>query len=537
MEYNRAVMKQEVKQAIGRTRTHPVLVTLLYLVIVSAGAAAISWVLYSLFSVLFSGLLFAVPNMSMEGLLRGMLLYGEDYLEDYFRGYAQAFATEMALSLLVVLVVIPSVVGFVTSLWNTLMGVGYSGYCLDMSRGMNPSLDRIFGGFPRAGHVILSYILTAVFSALWGMLFGFSYGVIIFVLTIITAAVPILVPLSVLLALAATAGYVVGVLWVAYRYAMVPYAVIDSQDPQSAMDAVRTSVAIMKGRKGSFFVLRLSFINWFLPTIIGGFIFAVLLTVGIIVAFDSGVGGAMTILVGVILFCVALLVQTIMVLWLTPYRTGCEARFYDYAKNGGKLDQPVPYSGQPRLNSGRPGQYGSQYGQYGGQSGQYGGQPGQYGGQYGQYGSQYGQYGSQYGQYGGQPGQYGQYGQYGGQPGQYGGQPGQYGGQPGQYGGQPGQYGGQPGQYGGQPGQYGGQPGQYGQYGQYGGQSGTDAYPQWGASPAPGAPAAPAVPEAAADPVPDQTPVMTEMLAESSAMPDASGSGAPQQPGGPNYPQ
>ena len=353
MNYNRAVMKLEVKQAMRQTRPHPMLVTLLFTVIVGAGVWLISWLMTSLFSWLPGG------GASMQNLLMGIMMNGGD-LEDIFIYYPPQFF----LQIMIQSVVVSLVASVLTAAWNGLMNVGYAGYCLDIARGMNPQLERIFGGFSRAGSVIPAYILVAVFTFLWSMLFGLAFGVVVAVLSIIMVAAPAISPLVLLLMLAAYAGFIIGILWVVLRYAMVSYVIIDSQDPLSAMDAIRVSKTIMSGHKGNFFTLQLSFIGWYLPAIIGIFFFVGFFTAGAIASDYDEWGGLMMIFGSTIFVGIALLAQAIINLWLTPYRTGCNARFYLYATGGNQPIQPDPYGGWP--------------GPYGGQSGPYGGQPGPY---------------------------------------------------------------------------------------------------------------------------------------------------------------
>ena len=476
MNYSRAAMKQEVKQAMRQARPHPMLVTLLYLVVVSTVAGIISWLI---------NLLIPSGNTLLNELVYNIQTYGEDYLEYMLVDHPEIFIQTMVLSGTASLLV-----SILTTAWSGLMNVGYSGYCLDLSRSTNPGFERIFSGFPRAGSVILAYILVAIFTFLWSMLFGIGLGVLLGIAFVIGANDSLAI-LGVLLMFTAIVLYAVALIWVTYRYAMVPFAIIDSQNSLSAMDAIRVSKTIMKGRKGSFFVLRISFIGWYLLeylVIVVGVIVSIVAAAGAFVPYADAIedmfgygyvdmnwllstlSQSLIIILPVILLCSAAIF--VINLWLTPYLTSCEARFYIYATGGAQPIQPSPY--QP--------------GPYGGQPGPYGGQPGPYGGQSGQYSRQ---------------------------PSQYGGQPGQYGGRPGPYNNNP--YGYNP------PSQssFGGYT-QAGQPPQYG----TGTYSQWGAPQAPEIPAAPAEPAG-------------DMYEAPYAEPEASSNddGTPQPPNGPSYPQ
>ena len=514
MNYNRAVMKLEVKQAMRQTRPHPMLVTLLYLVIVGIGTYLISWLV---------NLLFPGYNAMLSELIENIQYYGEDYFEYVIEAHPEIFLQLMT-RMMIQAGTVSVLVSILTSAWSGLMNVGYAGYCLDMSRGANPQLERIFSGFPRAGSVILAYILVAVFTVLWSLLFGIGFGVLMGIAFVVVAMNDSLAILGVLLIFAASILYAVALIWVEYRYVMVPFAIVDSRNPMSAMDAIRASKTVMKGRKGSFFVLRISFIGWYLLQALVILVGTIIVSVSIAGSIGSmyygnsaaaGLGWIAAIL-PVVLICGA--ANFIINLWLTPYRTGCDARFYLYAAGGAQPTpyQPGPYCGQPP--------YGGQSGPYGGQSGPYVSQPGPYGGQPGPYGGQSGPYGGQSGPYGSQPGPYGS------QPGPYGSQPGPYGSQPGPYNNNPYNYN-PPSQ-----GSFGGYP-QAPQPPQYG--TGIQQ-PQWGAPQAPAAPSAPAAPAAPQTPAAPQAPAEPAgaMYEEPYAEPEApNNDDKPQTPNGPSYPQ
>lgn len=480
MNYNRAAMKEEVKIAMRQTRPNPMLVTLLYLVIVGVGASLISGIMKPLSS---------GGGMSLEGILFGIMSFGPEYLD-------WIMSPQMIGQVLIRVVLASFVVSILTTVWSGLMSAGYAGYCLDMSRGMGPEMGRIFGGFSRAGSVIPAYILVAVFTFLWSMLFGLAFGVVSGILFVLGAALPVLAPLVLLLMLAAYVGFIIAVVWAVLRYAMVPFTVIDGQNPMSAMDAIRASKALMQGRKGSYFVLQLSFIGWQLLEaliVLVGFVIVIVAAAGSIFSFADDfeyilysimagdpdevipllaqmLGPALLVALFVALACGAGIF--IIDLWLTPYRTGCNARFYVYATSG----QPIqPYGGYPPYGGGPSGPYGGQSGSYGGPSGPYGGQSGSYGGSSGPYGGQSGPYGGQSGSYSGytrveQPPQYG-----------------------------------------------------------------TGTYPQWNAPQAPQVPS-PFAAEPPAAPAVPQTPVTPPDAAAPASAGDPNDD-TPQKPGGPSYPQ
>ena len=165
MEYNRAQLKQSVKEQIKSTRPRPLWITLLFLVVTAAGG----WVINLLMSSLnWSG---AIANYFLQLTVQGVEAEeaAEYILQIILRNGAEMISLIILGSLLI---------AFVTYLWESLMGVGYKGYCLDVARGRQPGVGRLFQAFPRIGGVLLTRILTWVFTFLWSLLFLLGFLVV-----------------------------------------------------------------------------------------------------------------------------------------------------------------------------------------------------------------------------------------------------------------------------------------------------------------------------------------------------------------------
>ena len=453
MKYNRAAMKREVKQAMGQTRPHPMLATLLYLALVAiiAGIVVVAavWLFSLIVNALSPGIFEQIGTLFQDlsdAMIEGMLNYGESYLDHVMDSHSKTIA--QLLSQIGILFLIANllslVAGILITIWSGLMSTGYAGYCLNMSRGAKPGLGRLFSGFPRAGAVIPACILVAIFKFLWGLLFFLVYGTVIGGLSAAAAFVPSLTPVFVLLMMLAVVGYIITIVFVLFRYAMVPYAIVDNQK-LPAMDAIRASKALMKGRKGRYFVLQLSFIGWHLlkglVVVLGAAITAgIVFATGTVAAYAGHFEeiqsyGYETLLLlvqngyydltwltemlnqiaiyALISSLLCTLVIFVLNLWLIPYRIGSQARFYIHAAGSQPGANVQPGTNAQLGTSVQPGPYGGRPGPYGGQpSPSYGSQPGPV---------------SQPGAYGGQPGP-----SYSNQPNPYGGQPGPIG-QPGPY--------------------------------------------------------------------------------------------------------
>lgn len=108
-----------------------------------------------------------------------------------------------------------------------------------------------------------------------------------------------------------------------FRYSLVHFILFDNPDIR-ARDIVNKSKELMKGNCGRIFCLGLSFIGWYLLSIIGIFLAAILLTAG---AFEMIFGGisAMYIL-GIIGY---IIVGFLVLFFLTPYMQMAIICFYE----------------------------------------------------------------------------------------------------------------------------------------------------------------------------------------------------------------
>ncbi|THF82755.1 DUF975 family protein [Cohnella fermenti] len=109
--------------------------------------------------------------------------------------------------------------------------LGVVTFFLELARAENPSVKRIFSGFPQFWKAFLLNLLIAIFTILWMLL--------------------LVIP---------------GII-AAYRYSQAYYILKDN--PEIApLEAIRRSKELMAGKKGKLFVLHLTFIGWALLCII-----------------------------------------------------------------------------------------------------------------------------------------------------------------------------------------------------------------------------------------------------------------------------
>ena len=339
MQYDRVQLKLIVKAAMRGARTRPMLMTLLFSVIVSVGTGR--------------------GNFVSRMLSGGMGGYSERLWAYILAGYEMDEAMERVLmdfmsrgpGVLFSIAVVGLVMSIIVYLWQSVMGVGYEGYALALVRGEDPDAGKLFCAFPRIGGVLVTRILTGIFVFLWSLLLGVGLAVVIVAMVVI-AAVTDMVVLPVLVMIVGVVACEIGVVWVTMRYALADYALLDQN--LSGMDAIRESRRLMQDNVGRAFVLQLSFIGWELLSIalwLTG-IAALVIPISIQVAYGrvSDIGGMIASAgVGLLIMLVMFLGGAILSLWLSPYRTGAMAKFYDWAK-GAAPKGPAGWSGPTDYN-------------------------------------------------------------------------------------------------------------------------------------------------------------------------------------------
>lgn len=122
-------------------------------------------------------------------------------------------------------------IGMAISLMLLMMSIGFTIYSMNVCRFFKSGVGNLFDGFVIFFKVVWLHILMFIFVYLWSLL--------------------LIIPGIVAL----------------YRYRMALYIMIDN--PQlGALDCIRASKQMMDGRKGELFVLDLSFLGWWILTMV-----------------------------------------------------------------------------------------------------------------------------------------------------------------------------------------------------------------------------------------------------------------------------
>ena len=244
-KFDRVQAKREARAALSGAHPHVMLVTLAYALVTIAPIVAV--------------LLIALPTLTAPGAWAVM-------------------ATMMLCALLLAVI-----------LYSMAAQVGYFSYILRLSRGEEAGFWCLLEGFAQTGRV-LATVLALVFRLL-------PWLVLLVVLPVGgSLAMRYLGGAGVALMVLCELLYLLLLLWLCLRYALVWFLVLDYPD-QGCNWAISRSIEAMKGRKWAFFKLILSFLGW---QLLSG------MTLGI------------------------------LGLWVTPYLLTAMARFYEGAVHPGE---------------------------------------------------------------------------------------------------------------------------------------------------------------------------------------------------------
>lgn len=149
------------------------------------------------------------------------------------------------------------------SVMNLVIGVGYTWYCLCVSRGMPAGYGELFDGFGIFFQLILLQILTALYLLIWYILVALSCMFTFFVADTIDNVLVDIICMVVVL------GSVTLLIMAAYRYSFAVFILMDDPD-KGPVQCLRESSNMTFGHKGKLFMLDLSFIGWMLLSVIPG---------------------------------------------------------------------------------------------------------------------------------------------------------------------------------------------------------------------------------------------------------------------------
>lgn len=228
MKFNRPEAKYRARLAMRGAYPHPMLVTLVYILLTGVLTSVIMYFVSNPFS-----------------LAYWYLIDGEDpqrVLHYIFT--PQRVSVYLLMELLI-------------TLYQWVMQFGYTAYALGLARRTGPGYRTLLEGFSHLGKALLVSFLTALFTSLWGLLVMLPGIVVLTVGAAVESAG--LVFLGVLLLLA---GTVVDVA-ISYRYRLATYFLLDRPD-MGALASITASKQAMRGHKLEMFCLDFSFFWWWI---------------------------------------------------------------------------------------------------------------------------------------------------------------------------------------------------------------------------------------------------------------------------------
>lgn len=214
----------------------------------------------------------------------------------------------------------------VIMLTGIVFDFGYAQWCLGTTRGGIGELADLLGGFAMVGRVLLLRLMTLLYSFMWYVVIFMPALVVV----LVAMALPVVGPL---LAVAAFLGALVLFVLRVLGYSMATFCLMDEPD-KGVTHALRTSRLLMYRHAGRYILLLVSFIGWEL--LAAGIALAVELLVGVAGAAlipALGLNPEWTALVGKSAAAVGTLASWPLYLWLTPYITMSQCRFYDELKH------------------------------------------------------------------------------------------------------------------------------------------------------------------------------------------------------------
>lgn len=263
MYYNRIALKQRAKRQTRLGNPAVFLVTLVYIL-------ATTWVSNV------ADLIVPNPFNAMADVFNSWAVTLEN-MEYVSQGALDAMTQQLWASLRGPQAMIGLLVALIIVFYSLVVNLGYYGYTLQIMRGQGGGYGDLFSRFYLAGKMILLQVLKILFIYLWSLLFFFP-GIV-----------------------------------AAYRYRLAEYCLLDDPDI-SALEAIRRSKALMRGRKMDLFITDLSFIGWMFLEVLA---FEVIYTP---VAMLTGVDALATLL--------GLAAQTAVAVFVLSYQQLTYAGFY-----------------------------------------------------------------------------------------------------------------------------------------------------------------------------------------------------------------
>lgn len=209
------------------------------------------------------------------------------------------------------------------SIFQMVLSFGLTAYCLRLYRGQECGFPDLFTGFSMAGRVIGQQLLVALIAI------GITILVTIPVTVVSLVAVSMSEVLGGIVFAAALIGGIALAVVIMLNYALATVALADRPD-LGAMGAIQYGRDLIRGHKGQYVVLVLSFFGWMLLCSAFSGVFTSVYTVNSLALPTWSVS----------------LIDTVLslpyYLWLTPYMQTTTAGFYEALRQEKETLPPMP---------------------------------------------------------------------------------------------------------------------------------------------------------------------------------------------------
>lgn len=307
MPIDRYTLKMQARESLNASRPNARVMTLLYFLLTSGISLLV-------------GLFVEDPLNELQSMVQAGLTYDRAIL--------------LALS---GVGMIGLFLNILVSLYSIVVEFGYRRWALGASRGQEGEFSDLIGGFSMAGRVILLQLEVVLYGMLWYLA--------IFLPAILVGVMLLMIPFA---GVFFFVGVMVGALVLYFsrvlRYSMAVYCLADDPD-SGAGAAIRRSRELMEGCCGSYFMLLFSFLGWQLlvSVIVMAAEAVVLLVMGGAQLWSGVMAGDLqqiyVVLDGVPASVVLALAPLPLTVWLTPYISITEAKFYDLIRQGRPAEQ------------------------------------------------------------------------------------------------------------------------------------------------------------------------------------------------------
>ena len=202
------------------------------------------------------------------------------------------------------------VLSLVLNLYQMVVGFGLTAYCLRLYRGQECGMPDLFTGFSMVGRVIGQQVLVALIAI------GITILLTIPVTMVVLFAASMGEVLGSILLIAGVLGGAILLVVIMLNYVLATIALADQPD-LGAMGAIQYGKNLIRGHKGQFVILVLSFFGWALLCSLLEGIFAGVSTVFPLPVPRWAIG------------LIDLVLMLPYYLWLAPYVQTSTAGFYD----------------------------------------------------------------------------------------------------------------------------------------------------------------------------------------------------------------